>query len=122
MSEYVSLENDDVYNSSSATFYLLLPLEPIKHGSISVDWALIKRCLSSPIFKLPRLDVGDQTSQSSKYLHLANGHFSSDDVVNSLVYVPCNRKFFFISAVYWEKNGYSLHGASKDHVQHYKEK
>ncbi|KAG6410468.1 hypothetical protein SASPL_128529 [Salvia splendens] len=122
VSEYVSLKNDDVYNSSSATFYLLLPLEPIKHGSISVDWALIKRCLSSPIFKLSRLDVGDQTSQSSKYLHLSNGHFSSDDVVNSLVYVPCNRKFFFISAVYWEKNGYSLHGASKDHVQHYKEK
>ncbi|XP_047944446.1 dicer-like protein 4 isoform X1 [Salvia hispanica] len=122
VSEYVSLKNDDVYNSSSATFYLLLPIEPIEHGSISVDWALIKRCLSSPIFKLPRLDVGDQTSQSSKYLHLANGHFSSDDVVNSLVYVPCNHKFFFISEVYWEKNGYSLHGVSKDHVQHYKEK
>nr|AIE15766.1 Dicer-like protein 4a [Salvia miltiorrhiza] len=122
VSEYVSLKNDDVSNSSSSTFYLLLPIEPAKHGSISVDWALIRRCLSSPIFKLPHLDVGDQTSQSSKYLHLANGHFSSDDVVDGLVYVPCSNIFFFISDVYWEKSGRSLHGYSNDHVQHYKEK
>lgn len=122
VSEYVSLKNDDVYNSSSATFYLLLPLEPVKHGSISVDWALIKRCLSSPIFKQPHLDVRDQTSQSSKYLHLANGHFSLHDVVDSLVYVPCNHIFFFISDVCWEKSGHSLHGNSNDHMQHYKEK
>lgn len=120
--EYVSLENDDEYKSSSSTFYLLLPLDPGKHGRISVDWVLVRRCLSSPIFKHPYLYVGDQTSQNSIYLHLANGHFNLDDFVNSLVYVPCNNTFFFISDVLWEKNGYSLHDDSKNHVKHYKEK
>lgn len=122
VSEYVSLEKDDVCNLSSSTFYLLLPLDMRKYDSISVDWALIKRCLASPIFKHPCHDVGNQISQSSKYLHLANGHFSLDDVVDSLVYVPCNNIFFFVSAVYREMNGYSLHSGSKNHVQHYKEK
>ncbi|KAH6828797.1 dicer-like 4 [Perilla frutescens var. hirtella] len=132
VSEYVSLENDDVYKSSSTTFYLLLPVDPKKHDRISVDWALVKRCLSSPIFKHPRLHVADQTSQNSKHLHqtsqnskhlhLASGHFNFDDVVDSLVYVPCRDIFFFISDVFWEKNGYSLHDDSKNHVKHYKEK
>lgn len=122
VSDYVSLKNDDAYNSSPSTFYLLLPLEPVRHDSISVDWALINRCLSSPIFKHPHLDMGDRTSQSSKYLHLANGRFSPEDVVDSLVYVPCNDIFFFISDVYWEKSGHSLYGYSNDHVQHYKKR
>lgn len=121
VSEYVSLEKDDVCYSSSSTFYLLLPLDMRKHDSISVDWALIKRCLASPIFKHPRCDVGGQTSQSSKHLHLANGYFSLDDIVGSLVYVPCNNIFFFVSAVL-EQNGYSLTSGSNSYVQHYKEK
>lgn len=120
--EYVPLENDDVYESSSSTFYLLLPLITEEHDKISVDWTLVKRCLSSPIFKHPCIDVGDENSQLSDYLHLANCHLSVDDVVNSLVYVPCKDTFFFISEVFSEKNGHSLHNESKNHVKHYNEK
>lgn len=120
--EFVSLESDDAYESNSSTFYLLLPLVPKMHDRIAVDWALVKRCLSSPIFKHPRINVGHETSQPSNYLHLANGHLSADDVVGSLVYVPCKAIFFFISGVFPEKNAHSLYDDSKSHVQHYNEK
>ncbi|KAL8497779.1 hypothetical protein ACS0TY_021203 [Phlomoides rotata] len=120
--EFVSLESDDAYDSNSSTFYLLLPLVPEKHDRISVDWTVVKRCLSSPIFKQPRINVDHETSQLGNYLHLANGHLSVDDVVGSLVYVPCKAIFFFICSVFPEKNAHSLHDDSKSHVQQYNEK
>ncbi|KAI3446800.1 hypothetical protein Pfo_003465 [Paulownia fortunei] len=120
--EYVVLENNDVYESSSSTFYLLLPVIQHEHNKISVDWTLVKRCLSSPIFRHPGIGVGDETSQLNNLLHLANGRKSVHDVVNSLVYVPCKDTFFFISDISQEKSGYSFYDDSKSHVEHYTEK
>ncbi|KAK4391373.1 Dicer-like protein 4 [Sesamum angolense] len=91
--EYVSLENNDVYELSTSTFYLLLPV--IHHGDdkISVDWTLVNRCLSSPIFRHPGIGGGEETSQAKNYLYLDNGQKSVHDIVNSLVYVPCKGKW-----------------------------
>ncbi|KAK4391355.1 Dicer-like protein 4 [Sesamum angolense] len=88
---------------------------------ISVDWTLVNRCLSSPIFRHPGIGGADETSQVKNYLHLANGQKSVHDVVNSLVYVPCKYTFFFISDILPEKSGYSLYNDSKSHVEHYTE-
>ncbi|KAL0315312.1 UNVERIFIED_CONTAM: Dicer-like protein 4 [Sesamum radiatum] len=119
--EYVSLENNDVYELSSSTFYLLLPVIQHVDDKISVDWTLVNRCLSSPIFRHPGIGRADETSQVKNYLHLANGQKSVHDVVNSLVYVPCKCTFFFISDILPEKSGYSLYNDSKSHVEHYTE-
>ncbi|KAL3629633.1 endoribonuclease Dicer [Castilleja foliolosa] len=119
--EYVVLENNDVYEASSSTFYLLLPVILHEHGKISVDWTLIRRTLSSPIFKHPGVGLDDETSQHKIYLHLANGRKSVHDVVHSLVYVACKNTFFFISGIFPGKSGHSLYDDSKSHVEHYAE-
>ncbi|GER33663.1 dicer-like protein 4 [Striga asiatica] len=119
--EYVVLENNDVYESSSSTFYLLLPVILHEHDKISVDWTLVRRCLSSPIFRHPSLGLADETSQLNYQLHLANSRENIDDVENSLVYVPCKDTFFFISDIVREKSGHSLYDDSKSHIEHYAE-
>ncbi|XP_051114005.1 dicer-like protein 4 [Andrographis paniculata] len=121
VSEYVSLENDDAYESSSSSFYLLLPVVPHEYNKISVDWTLVKRCLSSPIFRNTGFVATGATSQLKNHLHLANGLKSREDVVNSLVYVPCKDTFFFISDISPHENGYSLYDDTKSHVEHYTE-
>ncbi|XP_012844161.1 PREDICTED: dicer-like protein 4 isoform X2 [Erythranthe guttata] len=120
--EYVSLENNDVYEPSSSTFYLLLPVIQLQHEKISVDWTLINRCLSSPIFRHPSIRLGNETYQMNNHVHLANGCKSVDDVVDSLVYVPCKDIFFFISDILPGKNGHSLYDDSESHVEHYAER
>lgn len=119
VSEYVSLENDDAYELNSSTFYLLLPVVP--HDKISVDWTLVNRCLSSPIFRNTGPVATDETSQPENRFHLANGLKSVLDVVNSLVYVPLKDAFFFISDILPHKSGYSLHDDAKSHMEHYAE-
>lgn len=102
--EFVSLEDTDS-NLSSFTFYLLLPVIITEDNQISVDWNLITRCLSSPIFGAP----GDTTvGISNGQLHLSDEVRSYEDVINSLVYVPCKDTFFFISDVITKKNGYNV--------------
>ncbi|KAL6543544.1 endoribonuclease Dicer [Orobanche hederae] len=119
--EYVVLENNDLCESSSPTFYLLLPVILHDHDKISVDWTLVRRCLSSPIFEHPGIVLDDETSQLNNHLHLSNGRKSLHDVVNSLVYVPCKNTFFFVSDIFPEKSGHSLYDDSKSHVEHYAE-
>ncbi|KAI3443972.1 hypothetical protein Pfo_000637 [Paulownia fortunei] len=119
--EYVSLEDNDVLESSSSTFYLLLPVIEHECDKFSADWTLIKRCLSSPIFRHPRVGMGDEISQLNNHLHLANGCSSLHDTLNSLVYVPCRDTFFFISDILPEKNGYSSYNDSKSHAEHHTE-
>ncbi|KAL3824589.1 hypothetical protein ACJIZ3_020618 [Penstemon smallii] len=120
--EYVSLEDNDVSEPSSPTFYLLLPVIQHDYAKISVDWTLVRRCLSSPIFRHPGISTGDDISQPKNSLHLANGCKSVHDIVNSLVYVPCKNTFFFISDIFPEKNGYSSYDELKSHVEHYNER
>ncbi|KAK6136536.1 hypothetical protein DH2020_029732 [Rehmannia glutinosa] len=119
--EYVSLEDSDVLGSSSSTFYLLLPVIAHERDKISVDWTLINRCLSSPIFRHPRISTSDEISQLNNHLHLANGCSSVHDILNSLVYVGCKDTFYFISEILPEKNGYSSYNDSRNHVEHYTE-
>lgn len=116
--EFVSLEDRDS-NLCSFTFYLLLPVLITEDNQISVDWNLITRCLSSPIFRSPE-DTADGISNGQ--LHLSDEVRSSEDVINSLVYVPCKDTFFFISDVITEKNGYNVMKDSKTHVEHYNER
>lgn len=119
--EYVSLETNDLYEPSSSTFYLLLPVIQLENDKISVDWTLIKRCLSSPIFRQPGIGLGNEMNQLNNRLHLANGLKCVDEIVNSLVYVPCKNTFFFVSDIFPEKDGYSLYDDSKTHMEHYTE-
>ncbi|CAN4113157.1 unnamed protein product [Withania somnifera] len=115
--DFVSLEKKD-YVESASKFYLLLPVNLFGQNKISVDWELVRRCLSSPIFGT---SVGAGNNEKSKFdeqLQLASGSKSVHDVVNSLVYVPCKDAFFFISDV-TDKNAYSIYKDSKNHVDHY---
>lgn len=117
ISEFVSLEKKD-YVDSASKFYLLLPVNLFGQNKISVDWELVRRCLSSPIFGT---SVGAGNNEMSKFelVQLANGSKSIHDVVNSLVYVPCKDAFFFISEVVTDKNAYSIYKDSKNHIKHY---
>lgn len=119
--EYVSIEDSNAYGSNSLAFYLLLPVVEHGHDRISVDWTLIRRCLSSPIFKHPSSDVENDIFQVRNHLHLANGCKSLNDTLNSLVYLPCKDTFLFISDILKEKNAHSLYDDSKSHVEHYSE-
>lgn len=118
--EFVSLGKNDYGNSGSRTFYLMLPV--IWHeyeDAMTVDWKLIRRCLSSPIFRMPE-DVGaNGLPHLSNQLYLANGPRCINDVVNSLVYAPSKDLFFFVSDVVLEKNAYSEYKESRTYVEHY---
>ncbi|CAK9179473.1 unnamed protein product [Ilex paraguariensis] len=118
--DYVPLGELDGCNLSTSTFYLLLPVIMVEcKDTISVDWNLVRKCLSSPIFRTPK-DAGDgKIPHLNKQLQLANGPRSVNDVVNSLVYAPCKDTFFFVSEVVQEKNGYSSFKDSKTHIDHY---
>lgn len=118
--EFVSLERKGSRDSSS-TFFLLLPINLHKDNNFFVDWELVRRCLSSPIFKTPEDVKDDGISQLHISLQLANGPKSRSDVVNSLVYMPCKETFYFISDIVVNKDGYSLVKDSRDHVTHYTE-
>lgn len=118
--ESVSLEDVDAFESTTSTFYLLLPVIEHEYEKISIDWTLVKRCLSSPIFRQPNIGVGDEISRLN-HLYLANGRSNLHDVINSLVYVPCKDTFFFISDIFPKKNGYSPYDDSKSHMEHYTE-
>ncbi|KAH6779316.1 hypothetical protein C2S52_010553 [Perilla frutescens var. hirtella] len=119
--EYLSLEDNNVLESNSSTFYLLLPVVEPEQDRFSVDWTLIRRCLSSPIFKHRSSDVEDNICQITGHLHLANGYTSLNDTLNSLVYLPCKNTFFFISDILAETDAYSSYNDSKSHVEHYSE-
>ncbi|KAM3337085.1 dicer-like protein 4 isoform X1 [Capsicum galapagoense] len=118
ISEFVSLEKRD-YVDSASKFYLLLPVNLFGRNKISVDWELVRRCLSSPIFRNSVCAGNNGLSKFDEQLQLANGSKSIHDVVNSLVYVPCKDAFFFISDVVKDKNAYSIYKDSKNHVEHY---
>ncbi|XP_060171899.1 dicer-like protein 4 isoform X2 [Lycium barbarum] len=123
ISEFVSLEKND-YVDSASKFYLLLPVNLFGHNKISVDWELVRRCLSSPIFGTSVCADNNEISKFDEQLQLANGSKRVHDVTNSLVYVPCKDTFFFISDVVKDKNAdsmykYSKKEDSKTHVEHY---
>lgn len=121
--EFVPLGKITSYGLS-ATFYLLLPI--ILHGcenQVMVDWDIIRRCLSSPIFRSPDV-INLGTCSSDTHLHLASGCRSTNDVKNSLVYYSNQKNFYFVTNIIHEKNGYSpvseKDSDSPSHVEHFR--
>ncbi|KAJ9688889.1 hypothetical protein PVL29_014506 [Vitis rotundifolia] len=106
--EFVQLGKSDFCESSSSTFYLLLPVILNEcENIITVDWQIIRRCLSSPIFRNPA-DRVDKLSPLNNFLRLADGGvYRESDVINSLVYAPYKKAFFFVSRISAGTNGYS---------------
>ena len=103
--EFVHLGKNDFCESSSSTFYLLLPVILNEYENIiTVDWKIVSRCLSSPIFRNPA-DRVDKNPPLNDYLQLADGVYRERDVINSLVYVPYKKGFFFISSISAGRNG-----------------
>lgn len=108
VSEFVQLGNIDSCKASSLTFYLLLPVTFHDDGStLIIDWNVIRKCLSSPVFGSP-VDALNKKILASD-VQLANGCRSRKDVENSLVYAPHKKLFFFITNIVFDKNGYSLY-------------
>lgn len=120
ISDYVSLGEDD-YESNSSTFYLLLPVIFHKNAStVTVDWKIVRRCLSSPVFSKPPSSMSTKKFPSDEYLQLDNGCWSISDVENSLIFVRHKESFYFVSNIVREKNGYSLYknSGTRNHVEH----
>lgn len=121
--EFVPLgqgRHNDV-NSSSSTYYLLLPvISQNSNSRISVDWNTIRRCLSSPLFGNPT-DTTAKTDVSREFhLTLADGSKRQSDVENSLVYAPYKKLFYFITNINFEKRGCSQYKDSEPltHAEH----
>ena len=118
--DYIPLRNN-VSRSISSPSYLLLPV--ICHdneGSVSIDWEVIRRCLSSQIFQNHACSVINESPSSDTHLILYDGRRRSSDIENSLVYVPYNRKFFFVTDIVSGENGYSpfKNSGSLSHLEH----
>ncbi|KAK1414006.1 hypothetical protein QVD17_29743 [Tagetes erecta] len=121
VTDFVHLGKDD-FSSSALTFYLLLPVCMDKHRELmTVDWQLITKCFSSPIFKNPEdiITTCDHTSIMNDCLFLASGPMQIKDILNSLVYVPCKDTFYFVSDYLPEKNSFSIFKEQTSYVDHY---
>lgn len=117
--DFVRLGKDDV-SSPMSTFYLLLPVIVDKYrGSMTVDWKLITKCLSSPIFRIPEDNTCDQTSHMNNWLYLSNGPTKINDIMNSLVYVPCKDTFYFVSGLLPDQDAFSLFKEETNYVDHF---
>lgn len=121
VTDFVHLGKDD-FSNSALTFYLLLPVCMDKHRELmTVDWRLITKCFSSPIFRNPEdiITSCDQTSNMNDCLFLASGPTQIKDILNSLVYVPCKDTFYFVSDYLPEKNSFSIFKDKTSYVDHY---
>ncbi|XP_065848969.1 dicer-like protein 4 isoform X2 [Euphorbia lathyris] len=113
--EYVPLGKNCSYKSSP-TLYLLLPILHDSGNKVTVNWEIVRRCISSPVFT--RMENG--CIPSGPHLQLANGCRSTSDIENSLVYVPHKKQFYFIVNIVHGKDANLPHKDSggPSHVQH----
>lgn len=118
--DYVALGENKSFPAGIPLFYLLLPVLRNSDKNDAVDWKIIRRCLSSPIFGSPAdgLKQNDIFSESSVILE--NGTLNRSDVENSLVYVPHKKQFFFVTNINLDMNGHSLYREADclTHVEH----
>ncbi|XP_054806590.1 dicer-like protein 4 isoform X2 [Prosopis cineraria] len=106
--EFVPLGSSDVLQTSTSTFYLVLPvIMQDCERTMSVDWKTVKRCLSSPIFRPPGQPVTPKLFPWRGNLQLADGWKSVSDIENSLVYAPHKKLFYFITEIVYEKDALS---------------
>ncbi|XVE71087.1 hypothetical protein DITRI_Ditri10aG0122200 [Diplodiscus trichospermus] len=123
LSEFVLLGNEEFLASSSSTFYLLLPVILQNcENEVTVDWRIVRRCLSSPLFKAPAESARNENFPSNICLQLANGCWSIRDIENSLVYAPHKKAFYFITNIVGQKNSYSPYrdSGTLSHLEHLK--
>ena len=123
--EYVPLGKNEYSESSSSTFYLLLPVNFHHHeNTLSIDWKTIRKCLSSPLFTIQENTVEKKFLVSKDTLQLADGCRRIRDIENSLVYAPHKKGFYFIANVVNEKNGHSQYKESRtlSYMEHLNEK
>ncbi|MED6180828.1 endoribonuclease Dicer [Stylosanthes scabra] len=108
VSDLVTLTKGAESHGSSSTFYLMLPVNLHEYENImTVDWKTVRRCLCSPIFKLPLDAVAQNSYPFDSSLQLADGKRSIRDVENSLVYATHKELFYFVTNVTHGKNGFS---------------
>ncbi|CAA6661652.1 unnamed protein product [Spirodela intermedia] len=120
-SDFVSLGEVDILEKTS-TYYLLLPVIPnVCHDKMSIDWTVVERCLSSPVFQSTGADRKDNAVSSLETLNLANGPVEKKDIINSLVFNSRNKFFFFVEDILYDTNAYSqMKGSqSSTYVEHY---
>ena len=104
VSEFVQLGT----KSSSSTFYLLLPVTFHDHdNTLNIDWKIIRKCLSSPVFRTLANTSENKPFVSDVHLQLYGGFRRISDVENSLIYVPHKSGFFFVADIVRDKNGHS---------------
>lgn len=120
-SDFVSLGEVDTLEKTS-TYYLLLPvIQDECHDKVCIDWTVVERCLSSPVFQSTDADRKDNAMSSSETLNLANGPVEKKDIIKSLVFNPRNKLFFFIEDILYDTNAYSrMNGShSSTYEEHY---
>nr|DAD45156.1 TPA_asm: hypothetical protein HUJ06_003386 [Nelumbo nucifera] len=106
--DFVPLGKNDSSQASSSTFYLLLPVKQHEYKEkMTVDWEIVKRCLSSPVFRVQINGADSDHLSVSNSLRLASGPRRISDIVNSLVYCPHRKLFFFVAGILPGINGYS---------------
>ncbi|KAF3452999.1 hypothetical protein FNV43_RR03432 [Rhamnella rubrinervis] len=123
--EFVPLGQYDSSKASPSTFYLLLPVTfRDNENTMCIDWKVIRKCLSSPIFRSPRDAMDENIFPSDAQLQLANGCRRIRDIENSLVYARHKDVFFFITNVVFDKNGYSPYkdSGTLSYVEHLNER
>lgn len=122
--ESVTLGKSNTCGSSSLNFYLLLPVT--LHDSdnkFTVDWKIIRRCLSSPVFRTAEDAMEKENFPLGDHLLLANGYRSISEVTDSLVHAPPYKQgFFFITNIVDGKNGHSPHSETSSYAEHLYEK
>eukprot|EP01018_Ginkgo_biloba_P039623 Gb_34257 [translate_table: standard] len=128
--DYVALGSEDLNSWSSSTLYLLLPLQPGNDkDEMSIDWKMVKDCLSSPVFDHPAKEssaavVSSNLPQKMDSLRLVNGWVDMETIRNSLVVTWHNGTFYCIVEILHELNAYSKFPKTKEcsYADYYKKK
>lgn len=120
--DFVALGKNAASSQHSSTFYLLLPVKQNKCDStMNINWEIVRRCLSSPIFKHPIASCERDPHPISNSLELRNCRFSESDVLNSLVFTPHNKFFYFVDGILHETNAHCQHKPGTSYLEHYME-
>ncbi|KAI3975520.1 hypothetical protein MKX01_038789 [Papaver californicum] len=104
-SDFVPLGMSDIRQGSPSSLYLLLPLKQIKHENrLFIDWDLIRNCLSSTVFRSPKVSFDSLVTPvpPCESLEFANGSVSRSDILNSLVFPPHNKLFSSLMTFFTE--------------------
>ncbi|KAM6579905.1 hypothetical protein CsatA_003679 [Cannabis sativa] len=108
VSQFVPLGTNVISKSGSQTFYLLLPVTFHDYeNTLSIDWKIIRKCLSSPVFRSPGDTLEKNILAPDVSLQLADGRRKISDIENSFAYAIHTKSFYFISHIVHERNGHS---------------